>query len=100
MIVIYDGIANSVENDVEGSLIYKGKYTHRTTLQGLYSNINYLKHDFVSVTGSTKTSLITNDRKFKFFLSQTQTHINTLSNFTTKNEVWSATPCCISLAHW
>ena len=36
------------------------------------------------MTGSAKTGLIAHDRKFNFFLSQTQRHINTLSSFTAK----------------
>ena len=55
---------------------------------------------YMCVTGSTKTGLITQDRKFDFF-TQTQSLINALSNFTvTVNQRWSAFVGCFFKAQW
>jgi len=49
------------------------------------------------VTGSAKTGLIIHDRKFNF-LSQTQSHINTLSSFTAKmKKSWVVCFCWLLL---
>ena len=50
------------------------------------------------VTGSTKTVLIAQDRKFDFF-TQTQSLMNALSSFTARVK-WSAFAGCFFKAQW
>ena len=59
------------------------------------------KHEYKNVTGSAKTSLIAHDRKFNFFVTNTDTSIHYQVSLPKWRSLgWSASAGCFFPAHW